>query len=156
MRGGQMNNYPKLEPIQLRDEAQPGYEPNAWKPTWKCFCCHDTGLVQELLIKKIIPRYVSGRHKPVECNATHCDIQLGRDLYKTETLDRRFSADLCDRLDRDERQMWAEWSKEQHEKRKQRLGLIDSNVTRILRRRSRTNSEQLEVERRHQNIKNDY
>ena len=151
-----MNNYPKLEPIQLRDEAQPGYEAIAWKPTWKCFCCHDTGLIQELLIKKVIPRYVSGRHKPVECNATHCDIQLGRDLYKTETLDRRFSAELCDRLDSDERQMWQEWSKEQHEKRKQRLGLIDSNVTHNLRLRSRTNYEQLEVERRHQNIRNDY
>ncbi|MDJ0595188.1 MAG: hypothetical protein QNJ72_35285 [Pleurocapsa sp. MO_226.B13] len=148
-----MNNYPKLEPIQLRDEAQPGYEAIAWKPTWKCFCCHDTGLVQHLLVKKVIPRYVSGRHKPVECNATHCDIQLGRDLYKTETLDRRFSADLCDRLDGDERQMWAEWSKEQHQKR---LKLIDSNVTKNLRFRSRTNYEQLEVEHRHQNIKNDY
>ncbi len=153
MRRWQMNNYPKLEPIQLRDEAQPGYEAIAWKPTWKCFCCHDTGLVQHLLVKKVIPRYVSGRHKPVECNATHCDIQLGRDLYKTETLDRRFSADLCDRLDGDERQMWAEWSKEQHQKR---LKLIDSNVTKNLRFRSRTNYEQLEVEHRHQNIKNDY
>ena len=153
MRVWQMNNYPKLEPIQLRDEAQPGYEASAWKPTWKCFCCHDTGLVRVPLIEKVIPRYVSGRHKPVECNATHCDIQLGRDLYKTETLDRRFSADLCDRLDRDERQMWAEWSKEQHQKR---LKLIDSNVTKNLRFRSRTNYEQLEVERRHQNIRNDY
>ncbi len=151
-----MNNYPKLEPIQLREEAQPGYEAIAWKPTWKCFCCHDTGLIQELLIKKVIPRYVSGRHKPVECNATHCDIKLGRDLYKTETLDRRLSAELCDRLDRDERKMWAEWSMEQHEKRKKRIRLIDSNVTHNLRLRSRTNYEQWEVERRHQNIKNDY
>ncbi len=153
MRHWQMNKYPNLEPIQLRDEAQPGYEAIAWKPTWKCFCCHDTGLVQELLIKKVIPRYVSGRHKPVECNATNCDIQLGRDLYKTETLDRRFSAELCDRLDSDERQMWQEWSNEQHQKR---LRLIDSNITRNLRLRSRTNYEQLEVERRHQNIRNDY
>ena len=61
--------------------------------------------------------------------------------------------ELCDCLDSDERQMWAEWSKEQHQKR---LGLIDSNVTRNLRFRSRTNYEQWEVERRHQNIRNDY
>lgn len=57
------------------------------------------------------------------------------------------------RLDRDERRMWQEWSKEQHQKR---LRLIDSNITRNLRVRSRTNYEQLEVERRHQNIRNDY
>ena len=151
-----MNNYPKLEPIQLREEAQPGYRGVPWKPTWNCFCCHDTGFVQYLLVKKVMPNYVSGRHKPVECNATNCHIRLGDALYETETLDRRFSAKLCDRLDSDERQMWQEWSKEQHEKRKQRLGLIDSNVTKNLRVRSRTNYEQLEVERRHQNIRNEY
>ena len=78
---------------------------------------------------------------------------MGDTLYETETLDRRFSADLCDRLDRDERQMWSEWSKEQHQKR---LRLIDSNITRNLRVRSRTNYEQWEVERRHQNIRDDY
>ena len=65
-------------------------------------------------------------------------------------------ASKCDRLDRDERQMWQEWSIEQHHKRKQRLGLVDSDVTRNLRLRSRTHYEQLEVERRHQNIRNDY
>ena len=140
-------NFKKLKPIPLRPECEPDYDKQVWQPNWYCFCCHDTGLVRVPLIEKVIPRYVSGRHKPVECNATHCDIQLGRDLYQTNTLDRRFSADLCDRLDSDERKMWAEWSKEQHEKRKQRLGLIDSNVTRNLRVRSRTNYEQLEIGR---------
>ena len=96
MRSWQMNNYPELQPLQLREEAQPGYEAESWKPTWNCFCCHDTGLVQDLLVKKIIKNYVSGRHKPVECNATNCNIQLGRYLYKTNTLDRRFSAEICD------------------------------------------------------------
>lgn len=156
MRGWQMNNYPELQPLELREEAQPGYEKVACQLTWNCFCCHDTGFVQHLLVKKVIPNYVSGRHKPVECNATNCNIRLGDTLYETETLDRRFSADLGDRLDSDERKMWSEWSKEQHEKRKQRLRLIDSNITRNLRVRSRTNYEQLEVERRHQNIRNDY
>ena len=148
-----MNNYPELQPIELRPEAQPGYEKVAWKPTWNCFCCHDTGLVQHLLVKKVIKSYVSGRHKPVECNATSCNIRLGDTLYETETLDRRFSADLCDRLDSEERRMWERWSKEQHQKR---LRLIDSNMTKNLRLRSRTNYEQLEVERRHRNIRNDY
>ncbi len=153
-----MNNYPELQPLELREEAQPGYQAVAWKPTWNCFCCHDTGFVQHLLVKKVMPNYVSGRHKPVECNATNCNIRLGDTLYETETLDRRFSADLCDRLDSDERQMWAEWSKEQHERRKQALGLIDDskNITNNLRVRKRTNYEQLEVERRHQDIRNNF
>ncbi|MDJ0902505.1 MAG: hypothetical protein QNJ55_27240 [Xenococcus sp. MO_188.B8] len=151
-----MNDYPELEPIPLREEAQPGYQGVAWKPTWNCFCCHDTGFVRYLLVKKVIPNYVSGRHKPVECNATNCNIRLGDALYETNTFVHRSSADLCDRLNSDERKMWDEWSKEQHEKRKQRLRLIDSNITRNLRLRSRTNDEQLDVERRHQDIRNDY
>ncbi len=148
-----MNNYPELEPIVLREEAQPGYEKVAWKPTWNCFCCHDTGFVRYLLVKKVMPSYVSGRHKPVECNATNCNIRLGDALYETETLDRRFSADLCDRLDSDERRMWEEWSKEQHQKRRK---LIDSNITKNLRVRSRTNYEQWEVQRKHQDLRNEY
>ncbi len=105
------------------------------------------------LVKKIIKNYVSGRHKPVECNATHCDIQLGRYLYKTNTLDRRFSADICDRLDAEERQIWQSWRKEKHQKR---LASLDLNVTKNLRFRSRTNEEQFDVERRHQDIRNNY
>ncbi len=153
MRLWQMKNYPQLPPLKLRDEAQPGYDAESWQPTWNCFCCHDTGLVQDLLVKKIIKNYVSGRHKPVECNATNCDIQLGRYLYKTNTLDRRFSAEICDRLDAEERQMWKEWRKEKHETR---LRSLDLNVTKNLRFRSRTNEEQFDVERRHQDIRNHY
>ena len=182
MRGWQMNEYPQLQPLSLRDEAQPGYEKIVWKPNWRCFCCHDTGLVQYSLVKKVINNYIPDRHKPIECNATHCNIRLGETLYETETLDRRFSADLCVakhamqsiasrrrrrsgltpcpqayRLDLDERQMWQEWSQERDRKRMLRLESIDnSEITHNLRVRSRTTTEQLEVNRRHQNIRNNY
>lgn len=152
-----MNEYPQLQPLSLRDEAQPDYEKIAWKPNWRCFCCHDTGLVQYSLVKKVINNYIPDRHKPIECNATRCNIRLGETLYETETLDRRFSADLCDRLDLDERQMWQKWSQERHQKRMLRLESIDnSEITHNLRVRSRTPTEQLEVNRRHQNIRNNY
>ncbi len=152
-----MNSYPELQPIQLRDEVEPGYEKAAWKPTWKCFCCHDTGLVRDSLIKKVIKNYVSGRHKPVKCNASNCNIQLGETFYITNTLDLRFTPKICDRLDSEERQMWEEWKWQQHEKRKQSLGLVNNpNITNNLRMRQRTNYEQLDVERRHQDIRNDY
>ena len=133
-----------LQPLPLRDEAQPGYEPLAWKPNWECFCCHDTGIIPERIVKTVIPNYVAGRHKPVKCN--NCNIQLGKDLYKTNTLDTRFSAQICDRLDRDERQMWQEWSRQQHQKRKLRL----TNATKNLRQRSRTPAEHWEARRRHE------
>ncbi|MGL5940371.1 MAG: hypothetical protein ACRC2S_08295 [Waterburya sp.] len=72
------------------------------------------------------PDYVSGRHKPVECNASKCSIQLSKYLYETNTLETRFTAEICDLLDFEERRMWNEWSKEQHEKRKLALGLLDT------------------------------
>lgn len=104
-----------------------------------------------------MPRYVHGRHKLVECNATNCKIQLGELLYTTQTLDERFTPSICDRLDKQERQMWHEWSKDKHEMRKKRNAIADEiELTKNLRARSRISCEQLEVERRHQNIRNDY
>lgn len=146
-----------MQPLPLRDEAQPGYVAKSWNPNWNCFCCHDIGIIPERIVKIEIPSYVSGRHKPVKCNATGCNIRLGDTLYETNTLDTRFTSEICDRLASEERQMWKEWSQQQHEKRKQSLRLIDgSNITNNLRIRSRKNYEQFDVECRHQNIRNDY
>ena len=148
-----MNDYPKFIPLPLRPEAQPGYQKTAWKPTWDCFCCHDTGLVRVSLIEKVIPDYIPSRHKPVECNATNCKIRLSELLYTTQTLDERFTNDICDLLDREERKIWFEWSKQRHEMRKHRLGLADiPDITHNLRARNRTSDEQLDVECRHQNV----
>ena len=152
-----MDNRTQLQPLELRPEAQPGYQKLAWQPTWKCFCCHDTGMVVERLIRQIIPRYAHGRHKPVECNATNCNIQLAQLLYTTHTLDRRFTDIICDRLDLEERNMWSQWNRQRHEQKQQRLELVESpNLTKNLRARARTNDEQLEVNRRHQRIKSEY
>ena len=44
-----MENLPKLEPLSLRPECELGYQKESWKPTWKCYCCMDTGLVLDRL-----------------------------------------------------------------------------------------------------------
>lgn len=137
-----------LQPLPLRDEAQPGYEKAAWKPNWKCFCCHDNGIISERIVKTVIPNYVAGRHKPVKCN--NCNIRLGDTLYDTNTLDLRFTPQICDRLDQDEREVWREWAMQQHERRKSNLDL--SKVTKNLRTRKRLNSEQFEAQQRHNQI----
>lgn len=144
-----------LQPLPLRDEAQPGYEKAVWKPNWKCFCCHDNGIIPERIVKTVIPNFVSGRHKPVKCN--NCNIQLGRDFYETNTLDLRFTAEICDRLDQDERDMWREWSSQQHENRKQKLASLENtDCTNNLRTRSRFSHEHFEVQRRHLDIKGNF
>ena len=119
-----MDNLPQLEPLKLRPEAQPEYQELAWQPTWNCFCCHDTGMVVERLIKQVMPRYTHARHKPVECNATNCHIELAQLLYTTHTLDRRLTDVICNRrLEAEERLMWSQWSKDRHQLRQQRLEL---------------------------------
>lgn len=145
-----MDNF-QLNPLPLRDEALPGYEPAAWKPNWKCFCCHDNGIIPERIVKIVMPNYVTGRHKPVKCN--NCNIQLGEDLYKTNTLDTRFPAWVCERLDNQEREMWREWSHQQHLKRQSKLNSVDSDsLTKNLRTRSRTNCEQETARRKHRRM----
>lgn len=146
-----MSDYPELQPIPLRDETSSNYQKAAWKPNYKCFCCHDQGWVTESLVKKVIPNYIGGNHKPLKCNATGCDIQLGEYLYQTNTLDTRFTSEICDRLDQDEREMWIEWSRQQHEKRKSKVDF--TNATNNLRARARLSHEHLEAQRRHSDIR---
>ena len=140
-----MNQF-NLQPLPLRDEAQPGYEKAAWKPNWKCFCCHDNGIIPERIVKTVIPNYVTGRHKPVKCN--NCNIRLADTLYDTNTLDLRFPQALCVRFAHQEKIMWQQWCIERHEYRKLKI----ASATKNLRTRERTTSEQLDAERRHQDM----
>ena len=145
----------KLSRAYLRPETEPGYEKEAWRPMWKCFCCQDSGLVKEHLVKTVIDGYDSTTDKLVRCNATDCEGRKkydGDDIVLTGTLDNRFPSQLCDRFDEQERQTWKQWCQEKHELRKQRLAAIDTNCTRNLRRRSRSNQERAEAQRRHRDI----
>lgn len=148
-----MKELPQLKPLNLRPETEPGYDPIAWRPNWKCFCCHDTGLVSYVLVKRVMPDYDDRRHKPVKCNASGCDIRLSELLFSTRTLDERLDSCVCDELDTVERRAWQEWSHSKHELRKKALKLTDtSSLHNNLRNRSRNASEQLEIQRRHQTI----
>ena len=152
-----MKELPRLQPLFLRPETEPGYEKVAWRPTWKCFCCHDTGLVQYSLLRQIMPDYDDRRHKPVKCNASHCDRELGEALYWTQTLDLRLDSSVCDEIDSIGRQYWRDWEKEQHQSRKKALKRANSdNLTGNLRSVKRSADESLEVERRHQQIVSEY
>ena len=78
----------KLSRAYLRPETEPGYEREAWRPTWKCFCCQDSGLIKEHLVKTVIDGYNPNTDKLVRCNATDCE---GRKKYDGEDIVSTFS-----------------------------------------------------------------
>lgn len=142
---------PRLQPLILRPETEPGYERVAWRPTWKCFCCHDTGMVQYSLLKQVMPDYNDRRHKPVKCNATLCESELGITLQMSNTLDLRFDSFICDRLDKIERQSWREWEKERHELRLKASAWLENNeLTNNMRQAERSPTEHLFAQQKHQ------
>ena len=144
---------PRLLPLILRPETEPGYERVAWRPTWKCFCCHDTGMVQYSLLKQVIPDYGGRPHKPAKCNASLCEYELGITLQMSNTLDLRFDSFICDLLDKIERQCWQEWEREKLELRNKAVEKLEANeLTNNLRRVKRSATENLSAQQKHREI----
>ena len=93
-----MNNYfPKLERLLKRPELEEQPK-EVWRPTWHCFCCEDTGYVRDVLIKLVIPDYNSDKDRNVACQ--NCDRVSIYTPAIIESLDWRFTPDICARLDR--------------------------------------------------------
>ena len=136
----------KLNPAYLRSESEPEYQKIAWRPTWKCFCCQDSGYVRLHLIKTVIDNYDPSTQKLVKCNSSVCIYEFGEKLLASQTLDNRFPTFICDRFDLEERQTWREWSKEQYKLRKVDL----DKATRNLRSVNRSNHDHLEAQRKHE------
>jgi hypothetical protein len=75
-----------------------------WRPSWHCYCCRDTGLVQDYLVKRVIPNYNAFEDKPVVCQ--RCGAYHRGNPVRDLNHDWRFKRDLCDRLDQISRHDW--------------------------------------------------
>ena len=138
---------PRLERLLLRPELEEQPK-EVWRPTWRCFCCQDTGYVNDSLIRLVIPDYDSDFDRSVACQ--NCERVYVYAQLVQDSLDWRFTPDTCEKLDRVYRDDWARTLAYQHELRKQAKGLIDELAERkSIRLRRRTSEEELEVRRRH-------
>ena len=98
-------NFPQLPREPIRPErSKPEAEKELWHPTWKCFCCQDTGKVQLHLIRLVIPDYDHHQDKSVVCQNPQC--QAGEMIRGNPNYDQRFTASICAKLDKFSREDW--------------------------------------------------
>lgn len=97
---------PELPPEPIRYEDQPGYEKEIWQPSWKCFCCQDTGQVQAHLVRLVIPKYDAKRDRIPICQAPGCSAGANWLHLGNNNIDMRLTAAICQELDRINRKDW--------------------------------------------------
>ena len=153
-----MDDLPKLQPLSLRPECEPGYEKESWKPTWNCYCCHDTGFVLDRLSSQIIPGFNSEQHKTLLCNAPGCNAsrdKVSPKLIEEGNFDTRLSSEICDRLAQMEKKSWEDYRWKKHQLRKEARGLVEELAEKkSMRTVRRSEKEEKEAQRRHLRVVN--
>ena len=124
-------------------------DPQIWQPTWKCFCCHDSGLVYNGLAALVIDGYDSSHDKLPRCQNDGCTAGSHYDgPTLTASVDYRLTPDICAALDRIERDNWRSYV----QKKRQKLKIDLSTIGKNLRGRSRTSTEEMEAIQKHQAV----
>ncbi len=145
--------FQKIPALLRREEDEPGYEKESWKPGWKCFCCHDTGFVLDRLAALVIDGYDAEKSKIPRCNATRCGAEVGEGLEQSGTIDTRLSSQVCDRLAEMEKESWEDYRWQKHQLRKDALGLVEELAERkSMRVVKRSSEEQKQAEERHWDV----
>lgn len=147
-----MMNLPKLSRSILRNENKPEYEGRQlWQPKWKCFCCHDSGIVNPHLAALIVPGYNPDQDKIPLCQNSGCN--AGDHFLNNEeverSLDMRFTQTICKQLDALHREDWKETTKQQFE---QVVNIQEIARSRSLRKRDRTPEENQLARQKHQEV----
>lgn len=101
----------QLPPELTRPEDEPGYKKETWQPSWRCFCCHDSGRVVPHLARLVVPNYNYDQHKLPRCQNPGCTFGEYWDSEGlAESVDYRFTSDLCQELDLLEREDWKQFT----------------------------------------------
>ena len=147
--------FEKLPALTRREEDEPGYEAESWKPNWKCYCCHDTGFVLDRLAAYVIDGYDAEKSKIPRCNASGCGAEVGVYLEESGTLDNRLTVEVCARLSEMEKKSWEDYRWQKHQLRKETLGLMnDLAEKKSVRNVRRSEKEQKQAKERHLRIVN--
>jgi hypothetical protein len=100
------NEFEQLIPIPVRPEEQLENK-DIFYPKWQCFCCQDSGKVNDNLVRVIMPNYNPSRDLWVACQNPGC--HSFREKWKgiaVDNFDTRFSTVVCQKLDLKSRENW--------------------------------------------------
>lgn len=145
-----IEDFPQLEAQPVRPEEIGDKE--IWQPSWKCFCCQDTGKVQNHLVKLVMPDYDYDRDRIPICQLCNAGDKLYH-LVEFGVIDTRFETMLCKKLDTLARDEWSQATQEQFQIAKKRVGLITDEIATAhsLTRRKRTQNDEREIQIRKDN-----
>jgi hypothetical protein len=126
----------------MRPDKEECFDAQIWYPDWKCFCCCDSGTAQPKLAALVIPNYDHSRDKfPVCYRCDSGSVFAGREEY-----DHRFNRNICNELDKIEREVWVQFAKgKQHLYEQIRSLSTDMSM----RSGDRTPESEMEAQRRH-------
>lgn len=139
---------PKIPRNPMRKEDEPGYESEIWQPSWKCFCCHDTGIITPRLARMVIEGYDYQRDKLPRCVNPECFSGSHWDGATKDCMDYRISPLTCQKLDLIERDSW----KQAVADKSDRIRALSRKMS--LRSASRSPVEEMEARRRHEEAVN--
>lgn len=140
---------PEFSPEPIRDEDQPGYQKEIWRPSWRCFCCRDSGIVDPHLARLVMPNYNSDRDRNPICQAPGCN-EGANWLHLRGNIDMRLTSAICQELDRISREDWRQTTQQQFEKFKSQVDTATGEIAQShnFAVRNRTSNDEREVQQR--------
>ncbi len=140
----------KLPREPMRPQNEPFADKEIWQPHWKCFCCHDTGIVNHYLAAMVIDKYDFSRDKLPRCHNPHCEAGRHYDgPHLAASVDYRLTPNICANLDSLERQNWQNYILQ----KLQNLKIDLSSIGISLRQHQRTATENVQVQQKHEEIR---
>lgn len=119
-------NFPRFDRQIIAEEIKDAED---WKPTWQCYCCHDSGVILDSLVREIIPEYNPLTDKRPLCQACDASNKFFREACESyKSHDTRFNRSLCQALAKQEYEEWEEQRLEWH-KMKSQVEQVVSNLS---------------------------
>jgi len=118
------DNLPQFErlPINPKNEAE---DKEIWQPSWKCFCCHDTGRIYPTLVRLVIANYDYDKDKIPICQNCNAGSNW---MHLQLMIDTRIDFKICRHLDKFERENWKRTTQQQFEIIKKRVSLVTNEI----------------------------
>lgn len=141
----------KIPRSAMRPDDEAIKDTEIWQPSWKCFCCMDSGIIAPHLAAMAIENYNRANDRLPRCAAPGCKAKC---LFDTDQLqdciDYRVDTQVCQELDLVERESWRNTVRMKHQRIVELKQLADKLA--MPGSRERTANDDREVQQRKQEV----